>query len=154
MQFQTYNKRPIRFTGTDTYDGWQLKQYSISAHNEYAPQKLFQAAKKYITGVLPQPPCNDQHYGVGFMIIHEGLDGNYALVSWWVGENMLCHHVLAASTDDPLHFKSFGHTNIVACVWEMEILYFEKKLWSEAVLMAPEKPDFDKYLMGGFSGNI
>lgn len=153
-KFKPYNERPIRFVGVSGYGNWKLKQYSISARNEYAPARLFEAAREYVERLLPDPAANDARYGVGFTIIHEGLDGNYALVSWWEGENMLCHHVLAASTDDPFHFTSFQHTNIVACVWEMEILYFEKKLWSEMILRKHAQPEFDKYLSTGYSGNI
>jgi hypothetical protein len=152
--FKPYSKREIRFKDTGQYNGWTLKQYSISAYNEFAPDKLFDAAKSYINDLLPVPASDNESYGVGFMIIHEGYDGNYALVSWWVGENMLRHHVLAASPENPLHFTSFQHTNIVSCVWELEILYFEKKLWSEHILMKHDNPEFSMYLKAGFSGTV
>ena len=152
--FKPYHKRTIRFRGTPPYDDWKFKQYSISAYNENAPAVLFEAATPHIRELLPPQAVNATRYGVGFIIVHEACDGNYLLVSWWEGENMLCHHVLGAASDTPLHFKSIKDSGIIACVWELEILYFEKKLWSEKILMQPGQPDFDTYLSAGFSGNI
>lgn len=153
-RFHQYRKRPIHFTGVENFGSWKLKQYSISANNEYVPAGLFTAAKSSAESILPQQATGSARYGIGFMIVHEGLDGNYLLVSWWEGENMLCHHVLAAPVDDPHHFISFDHTGIIACVWELEVLYFEKKVWSEMVLNKSDSPDFDNYLAKGFTGLI
>lgn len=154
IQFKPYQERPIRFAGTTAYNGWNMKQYSISVNDEYVQPALFEAATTQLEHILPREPVNDSHYGVGFLILHEGYDGNYIIASWWVGENMLCNHILAAPAESPYEFKSFRESGIVACVWELEIMYFEKRLWSQAVLQNSQQPDFDRYLSIGFSGNI
>src|SRR6266568_5036665 len=112
MKFSEYNERPIRFIDKYEHQGWRLKLYSISAKQEYVPPQLVEAAKPVVAGILPADAITPQHYGVGFVILHEGLDGNYVLTSWWEGENMLCHHVWAAPSDQPTSFRSFSATGI------------------------------------------
>jgi len=91
-----YRTRPIRFLELYEADGWRLKVYGISATRDRPMARLVVAAKGVARQYLPSPAVQVDRYGVGTLIVHEGTAGNWVLLDWWVGENMLQHHVYAS----------------------------------------------------------
>lgn len=154
MQFKPYKRRSIRFLDTVDFKDWKMKVYSISAKREYVAPGLAEMAKTIVTDVLPEQAVTDQHYGLGFVMLHEGLDGNYIVTNWWEGENMLCNQIWAAPAEDPYAFRSFADTGIISCVWELEVLYHEKKAWIQAMLDNESGPDAETYLSLTYSGDV
>lgn len=154
MQFKPYQKRSIRFLDVVDYNDWKMKVYSISAKREFIAPGLAEMAKMIVPEMLPDEAFTDQHYGLGFVMLHEGIDGNYIITSWWEGENMLCNHIRAAPADKPYVFRSIADTGIVSCVWELEVHYHEKKAWIQAMLDNESGPDAGKYLSLTYSGNV
>lgn len=75
-----YTPRPVRFLELWEWQGWRMKIYGIAAQAQYPSEELVQAAKKIAKRRLPQPALSDRHYGVGFMIIHDGANGDYVFV--------------------------------------------------------------------------
>lgn len=143
-----YQIRPIRFLGLENCGAWTVKLYSISFKNEYASEEQIQAAKDRIPEWLLQAELTRQpHYKVATLIIHEGRDGCFAIISWWTGENMLQLFAYIADEKLPDQFHLISDKGIVSCVWEMAILWFERNAWVEKVLMQPENPDaLNQYL--------
>ena len=90
---EKYKLRPIRFLHLGDWDGWHVKVYGISARQEQPDSQLIAAAERLAGERLPRPAVSKGRYGVGILIGHEGRDGNYVLVSWWIEENLLQHHV-------------------------------------------------------------
>jgi hypothetical protein len=90
------------------------------------------------TGALAEP-------GVpGFTIAHEGRSAAMALVYWWAHENELHRRAYAA----PLSLASADALQALtdtgmACVWELEVIDFERRAWLEDVLV---DGDVDAYL--------
>jgi len=152
--FTPYMKRTIRWDKLYPLGDWRCKIYSISAINEKIPEALFVLAEGLLPAILPREAVTPSRYGLAFMIVHEALDGNYLLVSWWEGQNMLCHKVYASTLEAPCRFEDFSSTGIIACVWELEVIYFEKKAWTETVLMDPDRSGFERYLSLHYSGEI
>ena len=97
---------------------------------------------------------SDDRYGVAILIVHEGREGVFALVSWWVGENMLQHHVYFSSSDFPCSFEYISPSGIAACVWEMEVLAFERDAWVEHVLANPSGPNLEMYLTRQLNADV
>lgn len=154
-QFNPYKARPIQFLQLHAQGDWKIKMYSISSKQPVVSSAHIERAKALLAEVLPSGASDAEQYGIAFSIIHEGNDGNYVLVSWWTGENMLRHYVYADTPDQPHVYKNFSQTTgIVSCVWELEILYFEKKAWSKTVLLNNEKPAFEEYLSLTYSGTV
>ncbi len=166
MQLKSsYQPRPVRFLGLAELDGWRLKVYGISAHRERPDAEFVAAAQRRAVELLPSPPVwsavpeagsdlSWDRYGVGFLIVHEGREGVFALVSWWVDETMLQHHVLFAPAQMPFKFASFSPTGIVACVWELAVLAFERDAWLDTVLASPSAPDLDAYLSRHLNADV
>ena len=80
----------------------------------------------------------------GFTIAHQGKAAAMALVYWWAEENEVHRRAYAASL--PL-----GHADELqpltdtgmACVWELEVIDFERRAWLEDVLV---NDDAEAYL--------
>ena len=143
-----YQKRPIRFLGLACCGEWTIKCYSISCKNEYASEKQIQAAKDMIPEWLLQAELT-QHslYKAATLIIHDGRDHCYAIISWWTGENMLQLFAYIADEQVPDQFHLISDKGIISCVWEMAILWFERNAWVSKFLMQPETPDaLNQYL--------
>lgn len=87
-------------------------------------------------GVLALPTLwqsvSDQD--TGFIIIHQAADGCYLLGYRWSGENMLEQRVLGKSNAADPVWKELDNPYISACVWELEIIYFERSSWISTVM--------------------
>lgn len=152
----TYEPRPVRFLEMWQPGDWQIKVYGISARQERPPASLVAVAKELALKELPIPAVTGNRYGVGFLIVHQGGDGNYVLVDWWVGENMLKNHVFAAPTGrfEPEDFRYVTPTGLCACVWELHVMHFERTAWVTSVLKREGGPDLEEYLLQRFSGEV
>ncbi len=147
MNFTSYKKRPIRFLGIYKYKNWKLKVYGISAKNEYPPDPLIEAAKSQLPDWLTLAKAYDWPvYDIGFVIIHGANDGNYVLVNWWLGENMLQHYIYFSTREKPDTFKLVSDKGLMGCVWELEVINFERIAWVEHILKKAANPDFERYL--------
>ena len=137
-----YEKRPVRFLEIIRHNDWQIKLYSISVKHilvdaaiiKYAKQQLPEWLKK--TNLYPL-----ETYKVATLILHEGREGCFAIINWWIDENMQQQFVYLADYKKPLEFKLYSDKGIFTCVWEMAVLWFERNAWVEYVLKQPENPD-------------
>lgn len=160
-----YQTRPIRFIQLIEFNGWRVKVYGISAHNEFPAPAIIKAAEELAQEQLPmpavwsaapdsEPTVSEDRYGVAILIVHEGREGNFVLVSWWVGENMLQHHVYYAPATPPFTFEYLSPTGLMACVWELAVLVFERQAWIDTVLANYSGPDLDAYLSRQLSADV
>lgn len=152
----SYEPRPIRFLELWEPDDWRLKVYGISARGERPPPPLVAAAKELALKELPRPAVTDSRHGVGFLVVHEGADGSWVLVDWWVRENMLKNHVFSAPAErtDAEDFRYVTPTGLSACVWELHVQHFERTAWITSVLDREGGPDLEEYLLQRFSGEV
>lgn len=78
----------------------------------------------------------------GFTIAHRGVSAALSLVYWWANENELHAQFFVAPLDAPDQLVPYESTGIT-CVWEMEVMDFERRAWLEDVLI---DGDMDAYL--------
>jgi hypothetical protein len=55
--------------------------------------------------------------------------------------------------DDPSAFTQVENQP-AGCVWELEVVDFERRAWLEDVLSNPAGPDLDAYLERSFSRDV
>jgi hypothetical protein len=141
-----YEKRSIRFLEIYQYKQWQIKVYSISIHAEYISEKNFETAKQNLGEWLKNVNKHEfETYNIATLILHEGREGCFAIINWWVDENMLQNFVYLL-TNDSEEYKLFSDTGIITCVWEMAVLWHERNAWVKHVLQKNENPDYHGYL--------
>ncbi|MDF1699099.1 MAG: hypothetical protein P1U56_24815 [Saprospiraceae bacterium] len=59
---------------------------------------------------------------------------------------MLQSHVYFTKHEGQNTFEKISGSGLIACVWELEIMWHEKKSWTKHYLQKIEKPDFYSYL--------
>ena len=66
-----------------------------------------------------------------------------ALVYWWANENELHAALLRRAAGRPGRARAATTDTGMACVWELEVIDFERRAWLEDVLI---DDDVDAYL--------
>jgi hypothetical protein len=129
-----FKSRPIRFIKLYSEKDWHIKIYSISDTKEFVHEA-------YINNALPNLPewlalsnyTNYQNYKVATLIFHECKEGCFAILNWWVDDNMLQHYVYVCP-DINSEYTVFSSNGIVTCVWELQVLWHERNAWIKHVL--------------------
>jgi hypothetical protein len=146
MTISPYKERPIRFLEIWHIGGWRLKLYGIAYGHPTPHPELIEAAKIIAKQRLECVPDSMQQYSVGFIGIHHGRTANFVFVDWWADENELHHHVYVSPTDQPTRFTYTTPTGLIACVWDLRVMAFERQAWLDTVLKRPHNPDVNAYL--------
>ncbi len=153
---QAYAPRPVRYLGLERCGDWRIKTYSISTKNEFADA----GTVAHIRTLLPAWLANSTlyklpTYDVATLIVHEGREGCFGIVSWWIDENMLQAFVYLATDEAHRDFQLFSDRGIFTCVWEMAVHWHERNAWVEHVLKRPSDPQaIDNYLSVHFRADV
>lgn len=151
----SYEQRPVRFLEVYIHNGWYIKIYSISVRSEHVQTQVVESAKLRLTEWLQK---SDQHplenYKIATLILHEGKEGCFAIINWWVDESMLQHHVYLMDYARPSHFELYADKDIITCVWEMAVLWHERNAWIENILKKNKNPDFEGYLNSQLNADV
>ena len=118
----------------------RLKHYGIGLHGQ-PRAALAEATRRVAKEVIPDG-------AVGFTIAHDAASAGLAIVYWWANENEIHKHAFAAPQDDPGALKPDDGTGM-ACVWELEVIDFERRAWLEDVLKGG---DVERYLERHLAG--
>jgi hypothetical protein len=141
-----YEPRSIRFLELWRHGNWRLKVYGIAYGRATPRPALIEAAKAVAADRLTAIPQSLQHYSVGFLGIHDGRTSNFVFVDWWADENELHHHVYVSPKHEPERLAYAIPTGVIACVWDLRVLAFERQAWLDTVLKASGNLGLDAYL--------
>jgi hypothetical protein len=131
-----HQSRSIRYIGREDVGDWRLKVYGIGTHAPDARPEFVAATLDAAREALPAGG------GAGFVIAHDAKAAGLSLVYWWANENEVHGRFFASPLDDPSAFEAVDGTGL-ACVWEMEVIDFERRAWLERVL---KNDDLEGYL--------
>jgi hypothetical protein len=111
-----------------------LKHYGIGL--EGAPRRELVSATRRAAGeVVPDG-------AVGFAISHDAATAGLGIVYWWANYNEIHQRAFASPRDDPGALVAADGTGM-ACVWELEVIDFERRAWLDDVLKGE---DVERYL--------
>ncbi len=147
-----FQQREVRFLGTQTVGKTQLKTYYLTSEKQASlPVPDAQRQQQWLTQGLDDADFSGEHH-LGFAIIHAADDGNYLLISTWCNANMLRHRVFTIGNDGRL--QPLEKTKIIACVWELAVMFYERNCWIEQVMISErlEEANVQRYLQKGYSG--
>lgn len=139
-----HRTRAIRFLRPTRIDDWRLKLYTIAADGEAARPALVDEALHRATAIFPTAQ-GDHRHGIGFIIVHDARTASIALYYWWQSFNELHQRILAGPKHDPGAMTQLEHAS-AGCVWELEVIDFERRAWLSDVLANPGGPDVERYL--------
>jgi len=150
-----YKPRYIRFSEILTIGDWQVKIYSISKTATFQATDIYQYALDELPKWLEIRNSFDaSHDRIAFLIIHAGTEGVFSIINWWVGKNMLNTHIFFTDYENPGQFKKISGDGLSPCIWELEVIDYERKSWIENVLKKPEGPTYKTYLKDQYNGII
>ncbi|MGH1366751.1 MAG: hypothetical protein ACRBF0_24545 [Calditrichia bacterium] len=147
-KFEQYRDRRISFLKLAPIGNWQVKVYGITMHEAFS---LFDVVEKALEMLPKWLPAKDNPelpvYDVAWLIAHEGREGVWLLLNWWVGGEMMETVVYFASYDTPDRITASPYQkNALLCVWELQVISHERHAWIKHILKKAEKPDFTGYL--------
>ena len=79
---------------------------------------------------------------LGFTIAHDAATAGLGIVYWWANDNEIHFRGFASPREDPGALEPHPGTGM-ACVWELEIIDFERRAYLEDVL---KNDDVEGYL--------
>ena len=145
--FRAYRQRSIEFHQLARVGRWTVKVYTITHRSSFeSPEILENAVLNLPEWLEKSSQLNLPTYDTAFLIVHEGTDGVWTLVNWWTGGEILQGATFYTSFEKPDQFERVSKEGLVACVWELEVLCFERAMWIECVLKKSDNPDFAGYL--------
>jgi hypothetical protein len=116
-----YEPRQISFLALEG----RLKHYGIGLRG--TPRAaLVVATRRVAEQVVPDG-------AVGFTISHDTAGAGLGLVHWWANDNEIHQRAFASPHDDPGALVAADGTGM-ACVWELEVIDFERRAWLDDVL--------------------
>jgi hypothetical protein len=127
----TYEPRHVSFLAREG----RLKHYGIAFTGDAPRPELAAATRRVAAQVVPPG-------AYGFTIAHDAATAGLAIVYWWANENEIHKRTFAAPLDDPGALEPADGT-AMACVWELEVIEFERRAWLEDVL---KDGDPERYL--------
>lgn len=145
---EAYRDREIRFLGVREVGGWRLKLYAIRYGSRPLLGPVYERGLVLAVAELPAPAVTAERPGVGFVIFHQGRGVHYLVLNWWDRENELFNRVLTRPFGEAAAW-SRARGGETACVWDLEVLAFERDAYVERVLSRPEAPDLAGYLARG-----
>ena len=147
----SYQPRQIEFQELVTKGSWSIKVYTITKHAHFGQAEVYRNALQQLPAWLNLENSFDAtHEGMAFLIIHEGTEGVFSLVNWWVGSNMLNTHIFFTKPETPEVFTQISGDGLAPCVWELEVINRERVAWINHTLK-PETPNYQGWLADTFS---
>ena len=141
----SYKARKIEFLQVVTHNQWSIKLYTITKKESFSAGSVVKASFDQLNDWLADMNSfNSSHEHIAFLIIHEGTEGVFVLINTWVGNNMLQTHIYITN-DGGSSFKKISGDGLFACIWELEVIDFERKAWLNHVVKQDDSPDYQKY---------
>lgn len=138
-----------------TIDNWNVKVYTITHQSRFESAVTLQSAITKLPGWLGKSQATGfETHGAAFLIVHEGLDGVWTLINWWMCGELLQSLTFFTSYETPTEFQPFPQEGFAACVWELEVIVFERSMWIEHMLKKADNPSFDQYLQASLSTGV
>ena len=146
-----HQPRPVTFIRLEDVGDWKLKLYGIALPGREPREALVESTLRLAPDVFAE--AADNNYSVGFVTVHDSATFGIALYYWWQSANELHQRIYVSPLDDPSALTKLSDP-AAGCVWEIEVVDFERRAWLEDVLANPDGPDIERYLSRSFSREL
>jgi len=145
--FELYKPRKIDFFNLIKIGDWKIKVYTITNREKFKSNKVL---RKCISELPNWLKIADESklpvYNAAFLIVHEAREGIWILLNWWTGGEMIQTVVYFADFNSPDLIVASPYNNSLVCIWELEVITFERIAWINNILLEAKKPKFEDYL--------
>ena len=90
---------------------------------------------------MPRTACEQGRHGVGFVVVHDGDLGRWALYFWWAEQILLHQRLYVSPISRPLHLEPAPDDGLVACLCELPVMAYERQAWIQHVLGDTQNTD-------------
>jgi len=125
----------------------QIKVNAICANGTDIAETIFEGAKACMATARTEVE-RTPHQGAGFAILHEGDEGRWLLLHWWVAGGIATRRLWRSDLLPGGHFVE-ADPLLMACVWELGLIDFERRSWMRTAMAG--KP-VSEYIEDRFSG--
>ena len=101
---------------------------------------IIEAAKQHTSTRLRDMDAEGNHFGLGYVVLHEGEAAHWLLINWWIKGGICCSILSSASPDEPNRFEHVDRP-YAACVWESVAVEHERRAWVELALSGPRSSE-------------
>lgn len=147
LTLNAYKPRRAWFQEVMKVGSMSIKVNAICADGKTIDDVVLDRAKARILQAEPNMMRTSQ-LGAGFAILHEGEEGRWLLLHWWLGGGICARKLWRADLPADAEFEDAA-ADLFACVWELAIIDFERRAWTETAMS--HKPVSD-YIARRFSG--
>lgn len=130
---ECFAPRPTKFREILEINGFSFKLYEVVYGYHDLDWPVFEQAIKSYSKELPSPAITDKRPGVGFVICHQGRGWQYLVFCWWDNENELPQKVFVRKIGKSEKWSDASKEQAI-CVWDMEILWFERNAYIDTVM--------------------
>lgn len=133
-----YQRRWIRHEDVWSVDEVRLKAYSICLdENTVIAPEIWSAARLQVERLFPALSREGDHHSLGFVILHQGQMATWLLLNWWAHADIRCQLLSA-------YVPGTGFVQekrpLSSCVWEEQIIRFERDAWVGQMLKTEPLP--------------
>ena len=100
----------------------------------------FEKARTTIASAGERLSASSQQ-GAGFAILHEGEEGLWLLLHWWLAGGIATQLLWRSGVGDRTEFID-ADPLLMACVWELGIIDFERRAWIETAMSGKPVSDY------------
>ncbi|MEQ1649189.1 MAG: hypothetical protein ABL898_11430 [Hyphomicrobiaceae bacterium] len=128
-----YMPRQMSSLGIWDIGGWRFKTYLIRANTRWPVSDAMIAAARMKIAAVRDSLEATAHFNTGFVVLHEGVEGIWLLTHWWTKGGICAELLWHATADHPATFEEVDQP-LMACVWELVPIDFERRAWVDTVL--------------------
>ncbi|MEM7439733.1 MAG: hypothetical protein AAF393_09050 [Pseudomonadota bacterium] len=139
-----FESRPVTVVPAAQSRGWHLKRYAITAAGRTIDPAAIDCATELAITQLPRADALDDpsgNHGVGFQIVHFAAEVSaVSTVYYWQWGSVLARLAQSRASWDAPHVFQEGYSEVVGCVWEMQVVIAETELWQRIMLSETQAP--------------
>lgn len=152
-KLEEYRPRRVEPRGLVDSNGRFIKIYTVTYKSNFEASDALENAVAHIPDWLDRPgPKDFRADDFGFLIVHEGRDGNWTLFFRWIEGHMLHSQTFFSRGERIL--EQNPREGSMACIWELPIIDFERRLWVESMFGRELDEGREIYLGDQLSGEV
>lgn len=149
-----YEQRTVRFVEVCKHAHWRIKVYAVLADGREYDAALINAAKERVLPDLPRDDNEWRDHGAAILIVHYGEGAEWVLLDWWVEGCILRQRQYRALINQSDGLEDITEAGVVSCVWELPVLWFERRAWIDAMMRKQGDHDLETYLTTVLDGVV
>ena len=142
VPFEPFRDRARSWLGLTHGNGHALRTYGVVYGDGPLDRARFEPGVRSLIAEIPTPDWSRGRPGAGVMILHQGKAEDYLVMGWWDRQNELPLEVWIRYDDG--WAPSRHHESV--CVWDLEILSFERDAWVATMLSDAQPGSLRAYL--------